>query len=162
MPTNNNTEVSGRIRHGLKINQAYENVPTRVGDVILPVFISNPERLVKWATATASDTSNATILTTSSTKNTFLVGCSLSVSKDAVGASTFSRIITSRFGGGTSDLFTIRYEPTTAGQFTESISFPYPVKLAKGATVVANNASGVASIDTAGTVYYFETEGEED
>lgn len=156
MPTNNNTEVSKKIRDGLKINQATENVPQRVADSIVPVFEVSPQRLIKIAREASADAASVTLHTTHATKRTFLINCQISVSKDVLSDSTNSFIDLIPLGDQRLIVLEHRYEPLTVGQFFAHSSLSMPMELEKGTTVLLKNTSGGASIDLSGVIYYYE------
>jgi len=157
MTANNNTDVSRKIRDGLKINQATDEVPTKVANSIVPVFVSNPDRQIMVGTGSvATDSTSATIMTTSSIKDTYLIGAMISVSKDVVSDSTNSSLIFTPYGLGATSGLHIRYEPLTAGEHQQVVNFNIPIKLTRNTTITVTNSTATASIDTAGRVFYFE------
>ena len=81
----------------------------------------------------------------------------LAVSKSALATSTVSWVSAQLAGNtGVTLLASIRTETLTAGEgFTQSVSFPVPLKLARGSTVTVNNATAVASIDADSTITGF-------
>jgi len=161
MTTNFNSEVTQKIVKGLKLQGSAEDVPSRVGDVILPVFISNPDRLIRNESNAANDATSQDIMTTSSVKDTYLVGAEITISKSALATSIFSRLLFTPFGQPARNLLRIRYEPLTAGNFHANITFPFPIRLNRGSVISITNTTATASIDANGTVYFYETEGEE-
>jgi len=119
--------------------------------------VSNPIYQVRSKRNAANDSTSALIHSTSSTKRTFLVGASISCSKDAVSDSIKSTISCTLKGSQSSSILTIVYEPTTAtSNLSQNITFPIPVELEKGTNINVTNSTNTASIDTEGFVYFYE------
>lgn len=132
------------------------------GDVtplIVPtVNIQIPSGLMRVAQANLSDGLTGTILTTSLTADTFLVGMSISTAKSVDATSLFSSISGFLFGRPVAVLLRQRYEPLTAGQFYTDFAFPVPVLLARGTIVTLTHSTATASIDSSGFIYFYEVE----
>jgi len=151
-------EVIDKISDDLKVQPSLQ-IPRELAKQIQLVYNVNPEREIKIASVTASDSTAVAIMTTSATKNTFLIGASLSTAKDVVSTSLFSAIRGHVFGqAATAILFAQRYEPVTAGAHSLTINFSKPIKLERASVVSVSNSTNVASIDTTGIVYFFETD----
>lgn len=150
-------EVIDKISEDLKVQPAMQ-IPRALAEKIELVYVVNPERLVKIKGATASDATTATIITTSTTKDTFLIGAGIAVAKDVNSNSLISSIVATPSQSDAQTTLMIRYEPTTAGQFKQYISFPIPIKLERGTTVTITNTSATASIDTTGIIYFYEVD----
>jgi len=160
MPTNNNTSIAQRIRDVFRIQQAVEEVPNQVASSILPVVDVTPKIQMLHTQGNANDTTGSTIHTISSTKNTYLVSASLSVSKSNLNPGIRSELTApSEFSKGAGDtIIMLKYEPLTAGSHNGQIVFPIPVKLKRGGNITITNNSGTASIDNTGVVFYYEEE----
>ena len=159
MPTNNNTAVSERLRNGLKINQATEEVPTRVAESIVPVFEVSPKPSVKSVYIIVSDSSaNSVIHTCHATKKTFLLGGSLTVSKSALSDSIQSDLIMNPVNCLASrSVIQLRYEPLTAlSNINQGFYFPFAIELRKGSQISMQHGSATASIDGTGIIFYYE------
>jgi len=151
-------EVIDKVSEDLKIQPAMQ-IPRELAKQIQLVYGVNPLREIQIANVSVSDATTGTILTTNSAKDTFLVGFLLTVAKSSLSPSAFSAIRFTVAGGvGGSANFMIRYEPLTAGQFTESLSLPLPIKLDRGSDITVTNSSATASIDATGIVYFYETD----
>lgn len=153
----NNQTLLKALRDKLKIFNA-ESVPTQLAEKIVPVVSLDLQyKEIKIASATATDATTATLITSSTTKRTFITSASLTISKDVVSTATSSGVYCFPLGaGGAGVLAFIRYEPLTAGQFHQVITFPFPIEIEKGTIVTVINSTNVASIDTTGTVFYYE------
>ena len=123
-----------------------------------PVLIVNPDPLIQSKANDLSDASSTTIVTTHATKDTYLIGCSLSIAKSVASTSLFTDIVGTPFGDAARSLLRIRYEPITAGQFNDTIFFPKPIKLARNSVLGITNSTAIASIDTTGIVYFYEVD----
>jgi len=150
-------EVIDKISEDLKIQPAM-TIPREIAKQIQLVYGVNPDRLIRRASAGASDATTATILTTSAVKDTFLIAMQLTVSKDVVATSILSSIVGTPFGGITDLLLRIRYEPVTVGQFSQGLSLPIPMKLDRGSLVTVVNSTAVGSIDATAIIYFYETD----
>lgn len=153
----NQSDVIEKLIKGLGLQAGKDKIPTEILDKVQPVFdvIPIPKLIVK--SIDLSDGSSQTILTTSSSKGTYLIGLDLSLSKDVVNDGLFTEIrATIEETNAFTDILTIRYEPVTAGQFRESIIFPFPIKLQKNTTVGLYNNSSTASIDVTAKAIYYE------
>jgi len=151
-------EVIDKISDELKVQPAME-IPRALAKDIQLVYEVNPTPLIQTISSTVSDGTAITIFTTSAVKDTFMVGLSLSVAKDVLATSLFSRITARPFGQAANlEFIRIRYEPVTVGDFIESLSFPHPIKLARGSPISLTNSTAVGSIDTTGIIFFYETD----
>ncbi len=155
----NNEKITKRILEETKSNIA-EGIPQQLSNVISPVIVSNELPEIKIATGSAIDAASGTIFTTSSTKRTFIVGVLLGLSKSAASTSLYSSIkaYLKTIPGTQSNLLFIPYEPSTAGQFFNSIMFSNPIEILKGTAVTTTNQAAVASIDNYAVIYYYEVD----
>lgn len=156
MPTNNNVNISLKLKDSFKIQEGIENVPTKVAESIVPVLEVSAEKKIQVREQIMSDASSQTIITTSSTKRTFFIGGLLSVSKDVVSDAITSSINITPHGGQSRVFLGIRYEPLTAGQFSQKIILPFPIELKKNTPIGLINSSATASIDALAVIYYYE------
>lgn len=131
--------------------------PINISKNAVPTISINCKPRIKLAYGSASDALSALLLLTSSKKRTFLIGASISYTKDVNATSLYSQIIATPVEGTSgSALFSMRYEPNTAGSNTSSVNFPYPIELLKNTNITITNSTNVASVDATGTIYYFE------
>lgn len=155
-----NNEILKGLRNITGLQASIDEIPSQLARAIVPVIVANPERLIQTKTATASDLSSVTIHTTSSTKDTYLIGGEISTAKDAFSTSIFSQITATAFGSSSANFLILRYEPLTAGSSSQSISLSRPLKLERNSAINVINSTAVASIDTTGTIFFYETENE--
>lgn len=97
----------------------------------------------------------ATILTASSEKETYIVGCALSYVKDATSTGTDFRI-GCVIDNATSRLISLPGITLTAASLATATSFQEPVLIDKGSAVTINCNTGVANQLYVGTIYYYE------
>lgn len=141
----------------LKVQPALA-LPRELGKMIVPTFEVNPRPQMQFIEGIAGDAVSATIMTTHSTKRTFLIATSLSVSKDIVSDSVRSYIAVTAKGKTGSIFSQIRYEPLTAGSHLLQFVLPLPIELEPNTIIEIVNTSGTASIDAAGVIYFYETD----
>lgn len=154
----NNREVLKRIEQDAFIQAGVEQVPNRLSNTVVPVLNCNPLIYCNVAEGYAHDAAS-TIYTTSSKKVTYLIAAQIGVTKDGANASAATSL---RIVVGGKDLNPLRlvYEPSTAGSFHTALSFNVPIKLDKGSTVQILNTNNAASIDTHGSIIYYEVDQE--
>ncbi len=152
-------EVIDKISRDLKIQPALQ-IPRELAEKIQLNFNVNPDREGKIATSSISDSAAGTIHITHATRRTFITGVQISVAKDAVNTSLFSRISATQKGGVTGGaILRIRYEPlTAASNLFASMIFPNPIELEKGTAVSLTNSTAIASIDSAAVITFFEVD----
>ena len=151
-------EVIDKMSDELKVQPALL-LPRELGKMIVPTFEVNPPRNIIIKTGSASDTATAaTIYTTDIKKRTFLSTIHLSVTKDASAAGTNTRIVLRTREQGVLQLILLQYEPTTAGSFVQTLNFPFPLELQKGAVVEIKHDNATASIDGIANIFFFETD----
>ena len=135
-----------------------EGIPQELQDKIQAVLVINPEKEIQVKDLTASDTVGANIMTTSATKRTFLTGVHLSVSKNIVSDSLFSRVNAIAKGKAAINVLKLLYEPLTAGTIHESVMFNPPIELEKSTLITMGNSTTTASIDINTTLYFYEVD----
>lgn len=150
-------EVIDKISDELKIQPAM-TIPRALAEKIQLVYGINPQYDVKFVAGSTNDATTSDLMTTSATKDTYLVACMLTVSKDVVSNSINSKINAFAVGRANSSLLALRYEPVTAGTHQITFDFAHPIKLERGSVITITNSSGTASIDTLGIVYFYETD----
>ena len=150
-------EVIDKISRDLKVQPSLQ-IPRGLAKQIELSYNVNPEREIEFVNSSIADGTAVTIKTTSTTKDTFIIGATMTISKDVVNSSIFTGINATAFGKNERLLFTIRYEPLTAGSVTESIFFPIPIKLAPGTIIQMTNTNGTASIDSTATIFIYEVD----
>lgn len=150
-------EVVDKISRDLKSQPALD-LPKKLDDKINLSFNVNPDREIKVKTGTATDATATTVHTTHSTKETYLIGATMTITKDVNSTSVQTNLAVVPFGSVSTIFLIRRYEPTTAGSFEHGVSLKYPLKLAKGSAITINNSTAIASIDASATIYYYEVD----
>jgi len=152
------SEVIQAIISALRLDSALEQIPDEIEQKIRGVINVAPKPEIQIAEQVVSDGTTGNIATTHATKRTFLTSLHIAVAKDIVATSILTNISLTPKGGTAIVLLSIRYEPTTAGQFTENIVFPFPIRLEEGTAITITNSAAVASIDSIGIATFFEEE----
>ena len=150
-------EAIDQISEDLKVQPALK-IPRKLAEQIQLTYNINPERQIKVIADVESDGTSKTLHTTDSTKDTYIVGATISVSKDAVHDGIFTSLnATPKFQSAT-NLMSLRYEPLTAGEHMLHINFPLPILLERGTTIRILNNTATASIDAGVTIFYYEVD----
>lgn len=151
-------EVIDKISQDLKVQPSL-SIPRELMDKIQLVYGVNPERLIKRLSVATSDDAAEPIFTTSAVKDTFIIAMTLTVAKSVASTSLNTRILGIIFGESSADeLLRINYEPVTAGQFSQNLVLPIPIKMQRNTAVTLNNSTGVASIDAGAIIYFYEVD----
>lgn len=154
-----NEEIMKKILRETRLQQLRDKIPNELADKILPTLNVNPDKSIKITNALSSDATSANIKILSTTKDTYIVGVELAVSKDAVSDSLQVAIRGEVFGLSPFNLTTMRLEPTTAAQNLNSYRvFPFPIKMKKGSTISLTSSTATASIDLMATLFYYEVD----
>jgi len=151
-------EVIDKISDELKVQPSLD-IPRELSKNIQLVYGVNPPIRIRTLDSTASDSTSSTILTTSTTKRTFLVGVQITTAKDVVSTSIISAILATPIGDSSRTILATRYEPVTAGSnIMAQNTFNSPMELEPGTTVTVINGTAIASIDTSGLIFFYETD----
>lgn len=151
-------EVIDKISEELKVQPSMQ-IPRELAKLIQLVYNVNPERLIRTRRNLISDTSSVQMFTTSSIKDTFFVGASLSIAKDAVNDSINTTMTIFPFGDTGRQVLEIRYEPTTAASnLSKDIQLSQPIKLGRGTAITITNSAATASIDVSAIIRFFEVD----
>ena len=153
-----NRETIRDFEEKTKLSANQNQISSQVKGEIVPVLPISPSHKIRIENVTASDTANGTVFTASSVKRTFIIGGSISISKDVNATSTSASISCYPVAdnGAQKQLLALRYEPLTAGDYLISRDFSFPVEIQKGSAVTWGNTNAVASIDSNYCVYYYE------
>lgn len=156
-----NSDLTKELTDGAKIQTAFDKVPNQIAEKVVPTMEVNPKLLYTidhLPVGSASDAITATIHTAATDKDTYLHYINLTVAKDAVSDSLFTEVRCQPKGKAVSILLRIRYEPTTAGQFTSNLVLPKPILLERGTNITLNNNTATASIDATAIIGITEVE----
>lgn len=157
----NNGEIIRKLINEAKINTAHDVTPTQLAEKIIAVLNVNPDKQINVGYGECNDATTNTLFTTSTTKDTFLIGGSMSISKDAGATSVESTILLTPFGKAVIKFMAIRYRGSTAGEHSKEVILPFALKLARGTTVTHTNSAAATAINNLTSVYYYEVETDE-
>jgi len=160
MATINNGDVIRNLIEQAKIQTSIDKVPTQLAEKIVPTLPIYNIYPIKIVAGLLSDSTGGALMTTSTTKKTFIVGATISTSKD-VNSTAVSSYINCTPKGMTSNLnfCYLRFEPITAASgLTQTVMLPIPLELQPNTAIAINNSHAVASIDSYGIVYYYEVD----
>lgn len=162
MATIQNIDLFLALRDGAKLPNTEAN-PTRLADSVIPVLDVTPafHRTINSVGVASSTSGDVTVLTSSSTRKTFIVACSLGIAKDATADdSTGVLTLTSRGSMGSMRLLGIPKITLTALSQNISITFPQPIEINKSQTVSigGDSTNTVGILNKSATVAYFEVD----
>lgn len=142
-----NTDAISAIRNSARLSIS-EGFPQNLLPNVQAVIDMTPRKhhvcdIVK--TASGSGSANNTIYTTPTDCDFYITAITLGVIKDA-SATSVDSYVTCVIGGVTSRMISIPGITLTAQSETMSISFPFPIKVDRGTSVVLTNSTNVAVI----------------
>jgi hypothetical protein len=127
--------VKNNLIDELRLNPVVDTIPSVVNPTIQPVFEVKKKftNLVRHLNKTTTGAS--TILTTSSTQDTYITALVLCHTQDATCDGVLVQILATTEGSQRA-LMSLRFQTTTAnGGLNQSVSFPFPVKLDRNTAV---------------------------
>ena len=132
-------EAIDQMSEDLKIQPAMA-LPRTLVNTIQPVYSINTRRLPFSVGLNRSTSGNLTVFTTPTDKDFYLSTISIALDKDATAdPGTGALTVTSTNADGSSALFFgVPILDLTAQSFAQTISFPIPIKLARGVAIVMN------------------------
>lgn len=157
-----NSETKKEINDAIRGNAVSNLAPTKVNDSVQPVININPKdyrrcNIVKVGSATNA---NATIYTTPTDKDFYLVGACISRIKDAASDETFSSIALT-IDGDTSSTNILRLSGITLTADSKELSsdFTCPIRLKRGSTItLARTASTAGVLTYSATIWGYTVE----
>jgi hypothetical protein len=123
------------------------DIPIKLAQSIVPIIDITPvaHRVVNIGRSTATTSpSNSTIYTTPTDRDFYLTGAILTASYDATADNTFTHLQT-YVNGYLFSILEFRKISLTAFSDNTTISFPTPIKLDRGATIVLSGSFNVGS-----------------
>jgi len=127
-------------------------------DYVVPMLLINDNvyygEEVFSNSATATNATSATILTTDSVKTTYLTGLTLSVIKD-VTATSLASAITVVINGATRTIASIVGLTLTVQNQTIALSFPIPLKVDRSSIIAVTNSTATGNVTSVGCVTGF-------
>lgn len=156
MATIYQSDIVQKAVRGLKLAPSRDKIPNELADKILPVYeLNDAYDIITAGGSSSSSSSTASILTASSTADTYITSLMMSVDKDATSDSTdFSVNVVQN--GAVRALGKIIMITLTATSKIISISFPRPVRIDKGSTVRIAATFTVGALSRSAAVTYYE------
>jgi len=160
MPQINNTELLLGMRNDAKVQNA-ENVPTQLAEKVVPVMEVNPKllkdsrSLLHISRSTTTPTTPGTLLTTL-TKPWYVTAVSLTYIADVAADNTQIRLRLFDSRGNTLDVPNFLKPTTTISYNSQTISFPSPIYLPKGAQIYLLNVFSAGTSNVLGEVIGYE------
>lgn len=159
MATIYNSQLSKELQDGAKIQINRDVIPNQLAEKVVPVMEVNPKllRRVDYVlTGSRATTGGVTLDTTKTNADTYIVGGTLSFSKNAAcdGASGEIVFISAVINGQTIKFANMAGTVTTEENGSVAFSMPFPMKVDRGSQILLNGAgftAGVRSI--AASVY---------
>ena len=155
MATITNSEVIQEIRDSAKIQAGMESIPNQLENKVIPVMEVNPKLLRRInivKTATANAATSATIYTTPTDQDFYLVSLTLSMIKDSSATSVESSI-TAIIDGATIKVASIVGITLTAQNDSISLTFPFPMKIDKNTSIYVTNSTNTAVIKSLACIH---------
>ena len=155
-----NSDLTKELTEVAKLQIGRDIVPNQIADKIVPVIDVNPwHNKIAKPFSTLNSLINqlqSTAYTCSSVKDTYLTGVTLSMIKDATSTATDLRLTVVDEFGGTQALLRIAGFTLTAQSVTITHTFPNPLKLKKGSSIMLLSDTNVANITMRSTIQGFE------
>jgi len=133
-----------------------EELPQNISDDINLIYDIRPQ-ITDINTSNAFNATSATILTTPSTVDYFLVGATLTVIKDATSQSVTSTI-QANVNGTARSILVIGGLSLVPQSESISVMFPTPVKVERNTAITVTNSSNVANIRASAVIYGYRVE----
>jgi hypothetical protein len=133
-----NSDLSKEIRDGIKLQQLSDVIPSQLADKVVPVMEVNPKLLrrcnvVKSYTSTATGAGSTAIFTLPSGRDFYLIGFTISLSKNAAcDVATGSYALTGSVDGISTVIARIAFTTLQVCDVTLSFAFPEAVKIDAG------------------------------
>lgn len=152
-----NSNLTKEIIDGAKLQVQDGNIPSEIGNTVVPVMEVNPNMLKKCNILRHGSISNQTTTTlyvTPSDKDFYLCGCSLAMIKD--NTSTSGMISINCTPSGSTSLYRPLAIPSltlTAHNESNSCSINPPILLKRASTITLDSSTNIANITAAATIW---------
>lgn len=158
MVENQNVEVRNRLAELTKVSPS-SMLPNSLSNSIQPTLDLKPfsSNIVKQGVIISAGSTTTTLYTTSTTKDFYITGACLSVIKDVTNPSV-AEWIQCYIGGALIPIIYISSLALTAQSESNTISFPYPIKVDRNTVIELKATNTTASITLTGVIYGIETE----
>lgn len=153
MATIYNSELFKEIKDGARIQQMVDSVPSQLQNTVIPVMEVNPKLLRRCNFSNRINLSNATsaTITSATDKDTYIVAATIAFIKDAT--STSANInLNVRIDGVAHYIFQIPCITLTAQNGSNSVTFPFPLKIDRGSVITVASSTNVANILVSATI----------
>lgn len=151
-----NSNLTKELIDVAKLQQSKGEIPSELAEKVIPVIDINPKhaRVANVVKRTIATNATAqTIYTTPTDKDFYLTSASLAMIKDATATSLFSTIQLIPDGStSTIPILLIPGFTLTAQTGQISLSFPAPIKVAKGTNITINNSTNVGNVSADGCI----------
>lgn len=141
MATIYNSDLTKELTEAGKLQTMRDRIPNEFADKVVPVVNVNPKdyRVCNLVVrGTKSTTGDLTILTTSTDRDTYLVGATLAFAKDVTcDAATGNLSITAVINGQTIYLFSVPIITLTADARVVSFNLVNPIKIDRGTNIIS-------------------------
>lgn len=154
MATIHNTDLTKELKEGAKLQQLRDVIPSQLAEKVVPVMEVNPKLLRRCNVVRGQEAINntsGTIYTTPTDKDFFLVACGLGVIKDATSTSILTTL-RATIDGVSQKILSIPSISLTPQISTISNSFPTPLKIDRGTSILLVNSTNVANITCSGSI----------
>lgn len=152
-----NSNLTKEIIDGAKLQVQDGNIPSEIGNTVLPTMEVNPNLLRICNVVKMNSLNNAlteTIYTTPSDKDFYICSASLTMNKD-VTATTTNVNLTCTINGQSATLLRIATLATTADTNSISINPRFPIKIDRNTTISLTSATNVANVRAGASVIGF-------
>jgi len=148
-----NTQVTSEIRDAFKINSGVQAIPNPIPVVEVGLKLTKTALCVS---ANSTDSTAQTLLPANANADIYIIGATMSVSKDVTSTSTLSNIVITDEYGATKNLLAIStLSLTVANALNASISLNHPIKIKRNTAVTYGGTTSVSTIRHAVSLYYY-------
>lgn len=151
-----NSNLTKEIIDGAKLQVQDGNIPSEIGNTVVPVMEVNPKLMRRANVAlsiTATNATSSTIYNIPSDKEFYLTSVYLSLVKDVTATSTISTINGTLDGTTTGvALISLKTTTLTAESQNAGLTFTFPLKLKSGSAITVTNSTNVANVSANGII----------
>ena len=145
-----NIDVKNAMMASAGLQVGFDDIPSVLGKVVSPIIDVTPRmhRITDVINGSSSTATSFNVLTSSSTKDTYITGCSYSIAKDATAdiATAASCAVTVVVGGATLPIIKVPVITLTAQNITVTVQFPNPIKVDRNTSVLASRGSTTVGV----------------
>lgn len=145
-----NSRLTKELSESAKIAVSRDAIPSQLAEKVVPVIDVHPDHNIRLKSfASLGSLSNATTFTwytADANKDTFICAVNLSMIKDATSQATDMAMTYVDENGATQRLVRIAGITLTAQNVNITQSFPFPIKIKKGTSIILTSDSNAANI----------------